>query len=202
MSPRDDQPPAVVGLAAAACERTAVDPHHDRSRRSRHRRRPDVQAQAVLVALLAELRVGAGILDAARPRLGGIADPLPGLRRRGRPEAQRAHRRCRVRDTGEQPMIPLDFAANRAGWPSAPAGIRLWRGVGTTGDGGSRISGMAALGDAPTSRPSATTSTVAITTSRTTRRLRAVPGCTESEPTQAFSQNSGSRVWRSPRLRT
>ena len=202
MSPRDDQPARVVDLAAAADERAAVDPHHHRSRRSPvDRRRPDVQAQAVLVGLPAEFRVGTGILDASRPRLGGVAHPVPCRRRRRRPPAQRADRRCGVRDSGEQPVVPLDLPRTVPVAVCTSEVSDCGAGVGTTGDGASR-SGMADLGDAPTSRPSATTSTVAITTIRTTRRLRAVPGCTKSEPTQAFAQTPGSRMRRSPRLRT
>jgi hypothetical protein len=130
------QPARVVDACTAADERAAVDPHHDRPLppACAHRRCPHVQGQAILVGLPSEFWVTAGILQASRSDASGVAHPLPGGRRGRRLPAERADRRCGIRDSGEQPVIRGDGAAHHARDGLHHRRIRrMWRHCGLRG---------------------------------------------------------------------
>ena len=143
MSPRDDQPAAVVDLAAAAGEPAAVDPHHHRSRRSLHRSGVHtLRRQAVLIVCFPNSRSALGSWMQRGPDLVASRTPIPCRRRRRRRPAQRA-----------RPAVPRKGFRRTAGDPhsTSPRTVPVavctsevsdcGAGVGTTGDGASVFPG-------------------------------------------------------------
>ena len=98
------QPAGVVDVAAAVDEPAAVNPHQNRSRLARRRWRPHIERQAVLAGL-AFVDVAVDVLDASWAGTGGITKPAPTGHRVRRLKAQRSHRRCGIRDSGEEAVI-------------------------------------------------------------------------------------------------